>query len=273
MMKKIDLHLHTTFSDGLYTPKQVLQLTEKFGFDIISITDHDNIGGYLKVKDLAHKYDIQIIAGVEVSSFHKNREVHILGYLYDYRNEALRNMLDKIYQSRYSRAKKIVSKLAEKGIDLDFEKIKSYSGENNYLGRPHICRALIDEGYCKNKYEAFDKYLGDSCFAYVPKYTPPVKKVIRTIQGAGGISVLAHPYTLRDDKVVFDVIKFGIDGIEVFYARCNDDLIFHYNEMAQMNNLIRTGGSDFHGDDIDLEILKTYSAPPYILDEMERGLK
>lgn len=270
-MKKIDLHIHTNYSDGLLSPKEVLELAKERGYDVIAITDHDNLGGYRAAKNLAETNGIELIPGVEISSFHKGRDVHILAYNIDTENEKLNILLKSIYDSRYGRAKKIIEKLNEQGIKIGIEQVQKLAGENNYLGRPHISRTMINMRYCEDKYEAFEKYIGEHCYAYVPKSAPSSKKVIKAIRRAGGISVLAHPYSLRDDRLVYDLIRFGIDGLEVFYAKSNDETIYHYNEIAQNNYMIRTGGSDFHGEGLDLEIFGNYTAPEFVLDELNRG--
>jgi len=270
-MKKIDLHVHTNFSDGLYSPEEVVELAKDREYDIISITDHDNIDGFLQVKDYARTLEIGLIPGVEISTLERGRDVHILAYNFDIENKKLLDLLKKIYDSRYSRAEQIIEKMNERNIYIDIEKVKSFAGRNNYLGRPHICRALIEAGYCNDKYEAFDLYLGEHCFAYVPKFAPSAKEAIEVIHDAGGIAILAHPYTLGDDSMIDDIISYGVDGMEVFYAKSNDETIYHYSEIAKDHGLIRTGGSDFHGDGLDMEIFGTYSAPEIVLHEMERG--
>ena len=270
-MKKIDLHIHTNYSDGLYSPEEVVQLAIERGYDVISITDHDNIDGFLQVKDYAADQGITLIPGVEISTVHRNRDVHILAYNFDLENAALLDLMKRIYDSRYGRAETIIQKLNERGIKIDIEKVKSYAGRNNYLGRPHIARAMIEAGYCSDKYEVFDNHIGEHCYAYVPKYAPSSEKAIKTIQKAGGVSILAHPYTMGDDRLIYELIAYGIDGLEVFYAKSNDETVYHYNEIAQENNLIRTGGSDFHGEGYDLEIFGHYTAPESVLAELKRG--
>ena len=270
-MKKIDLHIHTNFSDGLYSPKEVIDLAKEHDYDVIAITDHDNIGGYLHIRDYAKQVGIELIPGVEISTNHKGRDVHILAYDFDLDNLELKELLKKIYDSRFERAVKIIKKLNKRGIDISLKDVQNFAGENNYLGRPHIARAMIEAGYCANKYEAFEIHIGEHCYAYEPKFAPSSKKAIKTIHKANGISVLAHPYTLGDDRLIYDLIRYGLMGMEVFYAKCNDETIYHYNEIAQKNYLIRTGGSDFHGDGIDLEIFGNYTAPEFILEEMNRG--
>lgn len=272
-MKKIDLHVHTNFSDGLFSPEEVLELAQDREYDVIAITDHDNIDGFLQVRNYAELLGIELIPGVEISTLHHGRDTHILAYYFDPENKALNELLKKIYDSRFDRAKSIIEKLNARGIKIDIEKVQSYAGRNNYLGRPHIARALIESGYCADKYEAFDIHLGENCYAYVPKFAPSSQAAIAAVHQAGGIAVLAHPYTLGDDSLISDIIDFGIDGMEVFYAKCNDETIYHYNEIAKENGLIRTGGSDFHGDGFDLEIFGNYSAPEKALNELQQHRK
>ena len=270
-MKKIDLHIHTNFSDGIYSPEEVLELAKDREYDVISITDHDNIDGYLQGVDYAEFLGIELIPGVEISTLHNGRDTHILAYNFDLKNSELTELLKKIYDSRFGRAKSIIEKLNKRGINIDLEEVQSYAGKNNYLGRPHIAKALIESGYCSDKYEAFDTHLGEHCYAYVPKYAPTSKDAIKVINEAGGISILAHPYTMGNDARIYELIVYGIDGLEVFYAKCNDETIYHYNEIAKENGLIRTGGSDFHGEGFDMEIFGNYSAPEKVLLEMRRN--
>jgi len=235
---------------------------------VISITDHDNLDGYRKGKEIAEEMGIDLIPGVEISCLHEGKDVHILAYYLDTDNKEINELLGVIYDNRFHRANKMLEKLKEQDVTLDHNQIYERAGENNYLGRPHLAWALIKNGYCKNKYEAFEKYLGEHCYAYVPKASPSVERIIKAIRNAGGVSVLAHPYTLRNDDHIYDIIKFGIDGLEVFYAKCNDETVLLYNEIAQNNMLIRTGGSDFHGEGLDLDIFKNYSAPEFVLEEL-----
>jgi len=272
-MKKIDLHVHTKYSDGIYSPKEVLELAKQSDHRVISITDHDNLDGYRNAKQLAEEMAIELIPGVEISCLHKGKDVHILAYYIDVEDVEINKLLKVIYDNRFHRANMMIEKLKEQDVFLDKEEIYKRAGENNYLGRPHLAWALIENGYCRNKYEAFEQYLGEHCYAYVPKTSPSVDKVIRAIENAGGLSVIAHPYTLRNDDHVYEIINFGIDGMEVFYAKCNEETVLHYNEIAQNNMLIRTGGTDFHGEGLDEEIFKSFSAPDIVLEELENGLR
>lgn len=268
-MKKIDLHVHTNFSDGLLTPKEVLEMAKKNNVQIMAITDHDTFAGYEEVKDIAKNYGVELIPGVEISSQHKNVDVHVLGYYPDIDNEALSKELYKIQHGRFDRAKKILKKLDDLDLPLSLEKIIALAGKNNLIGRPHIARAMIELGYVRNKNEAFDRYLGEGCKAYCPKPSPSPKEVIKLIKDAGGIAVLAHPQTLGSDDLINDVIEMGIDGLEVFYAKSSYQTTTHLDEMAQQNGLIRTGGTDFHGEGFDEEIFESYQAPASVFEELQ----
>lgn len=272
-MKKIDLHVHTNYSDGIYSPREVLEFANQSDHGVISITDHDNLDGYRKAREIAKEMGIELIPGVEISCLHEGKDVHILAYYIDTENDEINGLLKVIYDHRFQRANMMIEKLKEQNIILDREQIYKRAGENNYLGRPHLAWSLIEKGYCRNKYEAFEKYLGEHCYAYVPKTSPSVERVIEAIRNAGGLSVIAHPYTLRNDDHVYEIIKYGIDGMEVFYAKCNDETVLHYNEIAQNNMLIRTGGTDYHGEGLDEEIFKSFSTPEFILEELKNGLR
>ena len=268
-MKKIDLHIHTTYSDGLLSPEQVLKLAKEKNYDVISITDHDTIDGYNIAKEIAEDYDIKLIPGVEISSNHRGLDVHILAYNFDTNNRKFSELLHTIYKGRLLRAKKIVKKLNKMGFDIEFNEVNDISGENNLIGRPHIARVLVNKGYCYNTHEVFNKYLGQDRPANIPKPVPSTKKVIKAIHDVNGIAVLAHPYTLKNDRVFHEIINMDIDGLEVFNTKCSDEMIEYYNNIALEKNLIRTGGSDFHGDGLDLDLFGEDSVPEFVLDELE----
>jgi len=209
-----------------------------------------------------------LIAGVEISSEYQNRDIHILAYNFDLGNTKMKKLLHKIYKGRFVRAKRIIKKLADFGIDIDLREIKKVAGQRNLIGRPHIARVLMEKGYFKHPQEVFDKYLGDGGKAFVPKLTYTTQKVIRKIQQAGGVAVLAHPHLLKNDDMVEEIIEMGIDGLEVFYYKCSPVQKERYEKMALKNGLIRSGGSDFHGFVKD-EALKSFSVPQLVLEEMK----
>lgn len=271
-MKKIDLHIHTNCSDGIYSPEQILEFAKDNFYDVISITDHDTLDGFKIAQKLIKNYEFYLIPGVEISSLHKDIDVHLLAYNFDPENRELIDLLHFIHKGRFVRAKKILKKLKFMGINIDFERVRQIAGDNDLIGRPHIARALIETKHCSNMKEVFEIYLGEDCPAYVPKPAPKVKKVIKLIKKVGGISVLAHPYTLGDDRIIFDLIEMGLDGIEIFYSKHSKDKISYYNEIAQKNNLIRTGGSDFHGENSS-DYFGDYNIPEFVYDEIMKSRK
>ena len=274
-MKKIDLHIHTECSDGLFSVEEVLNLAEKHLYDEIAITDHDTVDGYKKALEImkAKSYRFKLIPGVEISCTLKNQDIHMLAYYFDASDERLLSLLNSIQNGRFVRAQQILSKLENMGIKINFKRVQEIAGKNGLIGRPHIARALIEIGCCSSIREVFEIYLGENCPANVPKPVPSAKRIIKSIHRAGGLAILAHPFTLDDQSVIYDLINSGMDGMEVFYTKHSEDKIEYYNEIALKNNLVRTGGSDFHGDGLDLVNFGYYSAPEFVSDELLQKLK
>ena len=268
-MNKVDLHIHTNYSDGIFSPQEVLEFAAKSKYNIISITDHDTLEGYFEVKKVTYDYGIKIIPGIEVSSIYQERDIHILAYDIDVENKYLLELLQSIQKARLVRAKQILHKLDDLNIHIDFERVSMFAGKNDLIARPHIARAMVENGSCKSTKEAFDKYLGNESPAYVLKQTPSVKEIIDAIHDAGGVAVLAHPHTMMNDNFIDDFVQMGLDGLEVFYAKYDQALVDYYDEIAMKNGLIRTGGSDFHGEIADFEYFGEYSAPHYVVEEIK----
>ncbi|HOJ37621.1 MAG TPA: PHP domain-containing protein [Ignavibacteriales bacterium] len=246
-MKKIDLHIHTTFSDGFYSPFQIIDLAKQNDLSIISITDHDTVDAYLKtdVIDYAKKLNIEIIPGLEISTDYEGEEMHILGYFIDLHNEELINFLEYISKERVERIKKITKKLQKNGINVTFEDVL----ENNVsktLGRPHIANIMLKKGYVKDITEAFNKHLGMHCYAYEPRVHVSPKVAIDYIHNSGGIAILAHPNRMKEDYIKY-LIDSQIDGFEFIHPSHNSHITHHYYYLAENYYLIATGGSDFHG--------------------------
>ena len=267
---KIDLHIHTTFSDGKTSPETLVRNAYDNHYSYIAITDHDTYAGYLEAKKYVHNNDLELIPGVEISTILENTEVHILAYYFDINNSELDALLKQVYDSRYGRANQIVKNLESLDIHLDWKDVLVYAGENKYIGRPHIARALIDKGYVKTIKEAFDRFLNNDSPIYVPKFKVETENVINTIKRANGISVLAHPGRLTDDSMVYTCIDMGIDGLEVYYASHDQGQTRLYEQIALENNLIRTGGTDFHGNEL---YYINYSAPEICIKDMKAFLK
>lgn len=243
----VDLHLHTTYSDGSYTPQELVKKAKKLGYTAIAVTDHDTIAGIEKSLDIGHKHDLEIIPGVEFNTLLTETEVHILGYFIDYQNKELKNLLEKIKRERRERIKKMIDLLKELyNFNITLDEIKEISADN-ILGRGHIARLLTKKGYVKNWEEVFDKYIGKGQPAYVKRKKITPFKAIDVIKKANGIPVIAHPGLINDDNIVQQIINYGIAGLEVYYLEHTKEQIEYYHKLAKENSLLITGGSDCHG--------------------------
>jgi len=242
----IDLHIHTTASDGIYSIAEVLEGYYQKGFQAIAITDHDTVDAF---KDFTSDFykEMRVIKGTEVSCRYAGREVHILGYDIDYTNDKLVNLLNEIKNSRIIRAKKMIALLRENNIEIEYSDVQELVGSENIVGRPHIAQALLKKGIIKHQQQAFDKYIGDNCFAYVPKLDVSPKKVIDAIHEASGFAVIAHPHKSINLEDIHYFKKAGIDGIESYYYDHSPSQIKKLEAICKDMNLISTGGSDFHG--------------------------
>jgi len=245
--KKIDLHIHTTYSDGTYTPKEIIQAVRDLGFSTIAITDHDTIDGYLAARKYARKYDIELIPAVEISSYYQNYDVHILAYFIDIHNKKLNTLLNFTQKARTKRAKQILEKLEEFDIFLTMKQVYKFVGNKKVIGRPHIANAMFKNGFTESYEEAFYKYIGNDSPAYVCKPTYKPVEIFQIVKGAGGLSVLAHPGVIKNDFLIPELVELGLDGIEVFYPLHTIYQKNIYLELAHRYNLLITGGSDFHG--------------------------
>ena len=243
-----DLHTHTNFSDGSYSPEELVVAAKKIGLHYLSITDHDTIDGvrHLYENGLYPGRGVNVIPGVELSANHPERDIHIVGYNIDIYNEALLEMIDKIIEARWERFSEIISTLQAKKYNIREADVLKIAGTTRSIGRAHIARTLVKIGAFKSVREAFDKMLGKGKPAYVPRYLPEVDEVIEVIHQAGGQAVLAHPKLVGDDDLVEELCK-KMDGLEVYYPFHKPSEVQHYFFLAKKYNLLITGGSDFHG--------------------------
>lgn len=243
---KIDLHIHSKFSDGLLSPSEIVDTAIKIGLKVISITDHDSIFGVDEALTRANRR-IEVIPAVEMSSNIGNLDIHILGYYIDHHSKALLSFLEEFREYREKRVKKIIEKLLVDGIKIDFERVKEIA-TNAAMGRPHIAEVLKENGYVHSISEAFIRYLGYHSPYYVPKKTAKPKEVIKKIKDCGGVPVLAHPGTIgQDSEIIYVLIKDGILGLEVWHPEHSKRQVDEFYEIGIKNGLILTGGSDFHG--------------------------
>ncbi len=241
-----DLHLHTLFSDGTYTPEELISRSLKAGLSAIAVVDHDTVEGINPAIAEAKDKDLEVLSGVELSAAYNDREVHILGYMIDQENKSLLKKLGALRENRVERVYKMAIKLKGLGINLDPQKVFDLAGKGT-VGRLHVARALVKEGLCRSLSEVFQKYIGDNGPAYVLGFRFSPKDAIKFIKDSGGVPVLAHPYTLHNDELIAEFTKLGLMGLEVYYPEHSQGMVNFYLELAKKNNLLITGGSDCHG--------------------------
>ena len=243
-----DLHLHTTFSDGRLTPENIVLAAKKAGLAYIAITDHDTLDGirHLYEAGLYPGRGIKIIPGIEFSAHNVGHEIHILGYNIDIFNTALQEKLDEVVEGRWTRFSRIIEKLQELGYPLKEADVLKIAAESKSISRSHIGQALVQRGFFPTVGAAFDELLHKNGPAYVSHYRLTVAEIIGLIKGAGGIAVLAHPKLVGDDALVEEVIAAGIEGLEVFYPQHSAADTLKYQQLAEKQHLLLTGGSDYH---------------------------
>ena len=248
----IDLHVHTTMSDGTLTPRQVVQLAKEKGLKAIAITDHDNTSGIQEALEAGDELGLEIIPGVEISAAYNFGTLHILGYFIDYNHGELTTKCEWLRSERANRISKILNKLKEQGILISEDDVNDES-KGNSPGKPHVANLIHKKGHTKSYQEAFDKYLDKGTSTYVPKVKLDPEDAIRLIQNAGGVAAIAHPHSLniQDSDRLYDVIKsfslMGVKAIEVYYPLHTAEQTQLYLSIAEKLNLLVTGGTDFHG--------------------------
>ncbi len=258
-MKKVDLHSHSTVSDGSFSPEEVIHKAAEIGLAAIALTDHDNIDGVNVAMEAGKAVGIMVVPGVEISAQFEGGTLHILGYFFNPRDEKLREKLSLFQKARAERNPRIAKKLQGLGIDITYEEVQKIAGSPQ-VGRPHFAQILIRKGIVKDLNEAFERFLGKGKAAYVDKYRCPPEEAFEMIQAAGGVAVLAHPFTLNlSDSALVTMIRkwasLGLRGMEVFYPEHSEDIIDRYTRIANTFSLIKTGGSDFHGNNKEGSIL------------------
>ena len=270
----VDLHIHTNYSDGTFTPSEVVAYASKMKLAAISITDHDSVDGIDEALEAASKNGIEVVPGIELSSEIGDPlkgEIHMLGYHIDYKSEELKETLEVFKKARFIRAKEILEKLKKNGIDI---KDKSFidEAENKAIGRLHFAKSLIEEGYVNNISEAFQKYLAFGKAAYVPKCAMSVSEAIKLIRKSGGVPVMAHPYyTHYNDKTMLQsLVTDGLMGIEAWHIKHPDSAVKKFLSLAEEFDLIATGGSDCHGPYKDeAPIIGTVKVPYSVVEKLD----
>lgn len=250
-MSYIDLHTHTTASDGTDTPSMLVQHALQCNLSAIAITDHDTVDGIAEGEIAAQTTSLTVIPGIELSCQYQTKEIHMLGYFIDRKNETFLNKLEQLKRGREQRNEQIRQKLEQHGMPLTMEQIQNYE-PNTVITRAHFARALVEAGYIKTKEEAFSKYIGNDCPCYVEKPAFSCNDAIQLIRQAGGVAVLAHPLLYKLgykelEEMIVGLKQYGLTGVEVYHSSHNISNSGTLRELIRPYGLLPTGGSDYHG--------------------------
>jgi hypothetical protein len=245
---RADLHLHTTASDGKLTPRELVRRAAELKLEVIAITDHDSVEGIQPALEEARNFpELTVIPGVEINTDVPKGEVHILGYFISYRDPEFNRALEELRNSRYERGRKMVARLCEMNIKVNWDRVVELAG-NGSVGRPHIAQAMLEQGFVSCLKEAFDNYIGRNCPAYVERKKLAPLEAVKLVLNAEGFPVLAHPADIESlEQFTKKLKKAGIIGIEIYYNGYNPSTIEQLEKLAKRHNLISLGGSDFHG--------------------------
>lgn len=255
-MSKIDLHLHSTASDGRLSPAEVVRTSAEHGLTVIAITDHDTVQGIAPALEAAGSLpELKVIPGVEINTDVPYGEAHVLGYFIDYADHQLNDALEVLRLSRRRRAQGMIDKLDGLGIHLEWQRVQELAGGGT-IGRPHIAQAMLEKGYISSIKEAFAKYISRDGPAYVEREKLTPAAAVELILQANGLPVLAHPFTIRDpESMIVELKSAGLVGIEAYYGNYAADAVGKLLSLADKHNLIATGGSDYHGLDDSAETM------------------
>lgn len=264
----IDLHLHSSYSDGTWDVRKIIDAAAAKGLKAISITDHDNLTSCSCLDYAAQR--LECIPGIEMSCDSRHGEVHILGYGINPSEKRLLELVSTLQRHRRERIMTMIKKLRETGVDVDAGQLPSDPVVS--LGRLHVARLMVCAGAVKNTAEAFRKYIGDGCPAAVPRYRLEPAEAIKAIKGAGGVSSLAHPVYIRNDSIIPELKECGLDAVEAYHSEHGAALVDHYLGLARKYGLLITGGSDFHGDNAQSAEIGNIRAPYGLVHELRARL-
>ncbi len=243
--KYADLHLHTFYSDGTFSPSEVVRRARTLRLSAVSITDHDSVEGLEEALQAAGD-SIEILPGVELTAAFHGREVHLLGYGFQIKNPSFSSLLGQRRLAREDRIQKIMERLHDRGIDVSLEEVRRAAGQGA-LGRPHLAHVLVNKGVVRSVDEAFQRYLGDHAPCFIKTATLTVPEAVRQIHHAGGVTVLAHPFHIVEDSWIPECVEAGVEGLEVYHSEQQGAVAEKYRRIAVKHNLLITGGSDCHG--------------------------
>ncbi len=269
---RADLHVHTHHSDGAHTPTDIVRRAQLAGLSVISITDHDNVAGIDEAIAWGNRLGVEVVPGVELSIALGDKDVHLLAYFFDHTHRRLLDYLTFFRLERLRRAERIVAKLNKINIPLTMDAVLDQAGVGA-VGRPHIASALVEEGLIETYHEAFLKYIGTGAPASEKKYQLNPEEAIALIQDAGGLTFLAHPGKFTTDAELFQLIKAGVDGIEVIHPSHNETREQYYRGVVNQYFMLESGGSDYHGGKKNDEaVFGAFTVPMQVVENMRSRL-
>jgi len=265
----IDLHSHTTASDGQHSPEELLSLAASAGVTVLAVTDHDTVAGLAAAKEAARARGLELVPGIELSAFVLGREAHILGHFLNPEDPDVSRFADRLRTEREQRMVHMVEKMRQLGFPVRMEDVYAIA-DKAHLGRPHLARVLVEKGWCVDTKEAFDRFLGDGRPAWVDRYRLEGADAIRLIRDAGGTATLAHPGTSKMNRMeVLTLAREGLAGLEVNHSDHNPSVREKYLALAREFELIPTAGSDFHGEKVAPgRHLGTAAMPPELFEKL-----
>ena len=271
-MKFADLHLHTHFSDGTFSPEELAAHGGRLGFAALALTDHDSVEGCARMAELCGAAGIEFISGTELTAEHKDTELHLLGYFVDTQSEKLLGDIARFQAVRQNRIREMVARLNELNVPLDATTVFALANCKS-PGRPHVARALVKAGLCKSLDEAFERFLKKNRPAWVPKARMSAFEGVELIHQAGGLAVMAHPGLNRTDDVIPALVEAGLDGIECFHTKHSTAMSGRYLEMAGKFHLLVTGGSDCHGFSKGKPLIGTVKLPYEYVEKLKEAVE
>ena len=247
-MSKVDIHIHSTASDGHLSPEEVVRKSAELGLTVIALCDHDTVDGIAPALAAAKSFPgLKVIPGIEVSTDVSGGEAHVLGYFIDYTDHKLLVRLERMRNSRRGRAQKMIAKLGNLGINIEWQRVQEIAGSGS-MGRPHVAQAMLEKGYISSIKEAFTDYISRDGPAYAEREKITPAEAVAMILQTKGLPVLAHPLTTNDpEAMIIELKKVGLVGIEAHYDGYSADEVNQLVDLANKHNLIATGGSDYHG--------------------------
>jgi len=264
-----DLHIHTSYSDGTDNPARIVELAKQAGLSAIAITDHDILTGCSEALAFAQRQGLELIPGLEMSASWAGREVHVLGFFIDPNHAGLQQLLEDQRERRITRIHEMVKRLQKLGLSIEAKDVFALAGEGA-VGRLHVAQALVRLGYVATSEEAFARYIGTNGPAFVAGSPLDPKGAIRAIREAGGIPVLAHPVYLKDDRLIEQLTRDGLVGLEVYHSGHTPEVVQRYEKLANRLGLLKTGGTDYHGSAKEGAPIGSVTVPYCLVEALKR---